>query len=243
LNGLESVELFPPLPPKKRIPFSPIPTDPSQQSVLMNLGEAVVTVIQGPPGTVKSQTLTAIITQALLNREKILVVCEKKTAMEVLAQNLIKVDPRLGQHLALIEDPFADRDEVVTKAREKIERKETEEGNAFSKTVLTQMEQLENDVHLYEERLSKLQSPLFDQKNWMEWVELFDELGGPIELNEDLPHLTFSFEENEYQWVITTAKTLHQWEEQIPQFTQHSFFEYNSTQLQNHLCKTSSFFQ
>ena len=233
LNGLESVELFPPLPPKKRIPFSPIPTDPSQQSVLMNLGEAEVTVIQGPPGTGKSQTLTAIITQALLNREKILVVCEKKTAMEVLAQNLIKVDPRLGQHLALIEDPFADRDEVVTKAREKIERKETEEGNAFSKTVLTQMEQLENDVHLYEERLSKLQSPLFDQKNWMEWVELFDQLGGPIELNDDLPHLTFSFEENEYQWVITTAKTLLRWEEQIPQFTQHSFFEYNSTQLQN----------
>jgi hypothetical protein len=75
LNGLESVELFPPLPPKKRIPFSPIPTDPSQQSVLMNLGEAEVTVIQGPPGTGKSQTLTAIITQALLNREKILVVC------------------------------------------------------------------------------------------------------------------------------------------------------------------------
>ena len=33
---------------------------------------------------------------------------------------------------------------MVTKAREKIERKETEEGNAFSKTVLTQMEQLEN---------------------------------------------------------------------------------------------------
>jgi len=231
LNGLESVELFPPLPPKKRIPFSPIPTDPSQQSVLMNLGEAEVTVIQGPPGTGKSQTLTAIITQALLNKEKILVVCEKKTAMEVLAQNLLKVDPRLGQHLALIEDPFADRDEVVTKAREKIERKETEEGNAFSKTVLTQMEQLENDVHHYEERLSKLQSPLFDQKNWMEWVEYFDEIGGPIELNEDLPHLPFSFEENEYQWVIQTSKSIQQWQEEIPQFFQHPFFEFSSEQL------------
>ena len=45
-------------------------------------------IFYGPPGTGKSQTLTAIITNALENRQKILVVCEKRTALEVLHENL-----------------------------------------------------------------------------------------------------------------------------------------------------------
>ena len=64
--------------------LTPIPLDPSQEKVVFTLEKKQKIIIQGPPGTGKSQTLTAIITNALLNGSTCLVVGEKKTAMEVI---------------------------------------------------------------------------------------------------------------------------------------------------------------
>src|SRR6185437_13419046 len=65
-------------------PFSAVDTDPSQQSIIGTLGANANQVIQGPPGTGKSQSLTALIVNALANNRKCLVVCEKKTALDVI---------------------------------------------------------------------------------------------------------------------------------------------------------------
>ena len=56
--------------------LSPVTLDPSQENVLQQLKQNNALIIQGPPGTGKSQSLTASITQALLNKQKVLVVCE-----------------------------------------------------------------------------------------------------------------------------------------------------------------------
>ena len=66
-----------------------VPTDPSQQSILEQLRQQRKILIQGPPGTGKSQTLTALLINALQNKQKTLVVCEKQTALEVLYNALL----------------------------------------------------------------------------------------------------------------------------------------------------------
>lgn len=96
--------------------LTPVTLDPSQEAVLNSLSSNNKIIIQGPPGTGKSQTLTAIITNALYNNATCLVVCEKRTALEVLQQNLEKMG--LGELCVVIDDIHADRQKVVGRVRE-----------------------------------------------------------------------------------------------------------------------------
>jgi hypothetical protein len=100
--------------------FSMVRTDPSQQQLLHSLGKGENLVIQGPPGTGKSQTLTGIITNVISNGGRCLVVCEKKTAMEVLQNNLRNLG--LGELSIIVEDIYRDRTPLVSSARERIQQ-------------------------------------------------------------------------------------------------------------------------
>lgn len=95
--------------------YTTIETDPSQQQVINNLGQSNNLIIQGPPGTGKSQTLTALITNALANGKRTLVVCEKRTAMDIIAKNLEKSG--LGDYFISVENVNRDRTSVIDKAR------------------------------------------------------------------------------------------------------------------------------
>ena len=100
-------------------PISSIDTDPSQQEILHGLGSLRNTLIQGPPGTGKSQSLTAILVNALENEKKTIVVCEKRTALEVL-QKALKSNGY--EHLCvLIKDIVKDRRVVVDSVRDRID--------------------------------------------------------------------------------------------------------------------------
>lgn len=96
-------------------PFSSVPLDPSQQHLLNSLTKGKSLIIQGPPGTGKSQTLTGIITNALANKSTCLIVCEKKTALDVIYENLEAVG--LEELAVIVEDIFRDRKTVVESVR------------------------------------------------------------------------------------------------------------------------------
>jgi very-short-patch-repair endonuclease len=100
-------------------PLSAIPTDPSQQSILHALSGTRHLLIQGPPGTGKSQTLTALLVNALESGQKVLVVCEKQTALTVLQNSLQNAG--LGDSLILIREALRDRKTVVDSIRNRYE--------------------------------------------------------------------------------------------------------------------------
>ena len=95
---------------------SSISTDPSQQNVVETLTDTQYKIIQGPPGTGKSQTLTAIITNSLENGANILIVCEKKTALNVIYEKLTELG--LDDLTAMLSDPSADRKNIVKRVRD-----------------------------------------------------------------------------------------------------------------------------
>lgn len=95
---------------------SGIETDPSQEEIIETLDHNEYRIIQGPPGTGKSQSLTAIITNALENLSKVLVVCEKETALEVIFNNLRHLG--LEKLVAFIVDVNSDRKRIIEAARE-----------------------------------------------------------------------------------------------------------------------------
>lgn len=62
--------------------------DFSQEKVLKEINNFDSIVVQGPPGTGKSQTITSIISQCILQGKKVLMVSEKKTALDVIYSRL-----------------------------------------------------------------------------------------------------------------------------------------------------------
>lgn len=100
-------------------PFSAVATDPSQQAIISTLGKDANQIIQGPPGTGKSQSLTALITNALANGLKCLVVCEKKTALDVIKVNIERANTQMGALVGVIDDVNDDREAIVDSVRDR----------------------------------------------------------------------------------------------------------------------------
>jgi DNA polymerase III delta prime subunit len=145
-------------------------TDPSQQSILHALEDGGKILIQGPPGTGKSQTLTAILINALENHKKTIVVCEKKTALEVLENTLTNFG--LEHHLILLKDTVKDRKKVVDAARNRMDQLGYRyQEHDFSKEELSKLLQKANGfIQGINKRHRKLNVKQLKNKNWTDLV-------------------------------------------------------------------------
>lgn len=66
----------------------PLPTDASQLEAVAAAVSGQTFVLEGPPGTGKSQTITNLITRAIADGKRILFVAEKRAALDVVATRL-----------------------------------------------------------------------------------------------------------------------------------------------------------
>lgn len=202
INDYESLKKdYKPFQEINRIDFqsiTAIETDPSQQNVLESLKTKSKILIQGPPGTGKSQTLTALLINALENKQKTIVVCEKQTALEVLYNALEKHE--LGKYCIMIKDSSSDRKIVIDSVRNTIDSTDFKKSvDVYPQSVLT--EQL-NGIHLSKNQINaihnKLNQRLVSEKNWQEIV------GSVLEFQSDREDLNlslfpFSFENKEFE--------------------------------------------
>ncbi len=92
------------------------------QDMTLNLVDSETsecTVVRGPPGTGKSQAIANITANAISKGKRVLVVCQKRAALDVVYQRLDKVG--LGKYTALIHDHLADRQALYKKLTTVIE--------------------------------------------------------------------------------------------------------------------------
>lgn len=94
-------------------------SDPCQARAVRLARESQGLVIHGPPGTGKSQTITNIIGDHLARGERVLLVCDKRTALDVVARRLEHLG--LGKLCALIHDPQHDQRNLYMQIREQLE--------------------------------------------------------------------------------------------------------------------------
>ncbi|MGY6557976.1 MAG: AAA domain-containing protein [Nitritalea sp.] len=80
--------------------YSPYPLDASQEEVLQRVAAGDSFVLQGPPGSGKSQVITALVADALARGKKVLVVAKKQVALEVVEKRMATVG--LDAYAALI---------------------------------------------------------------------------------------------------------------------------------------------
>src|SRR5205085_5615355 len=77
--------------------------DPCQARAVRLARQARGLVIHGPPGTGKSQTITNVISDHLARGQRVLFVCDKRTALDVVSDRLNVLG--LGNLCAIIHDP------------------------------------------------------------------------------------------------------------------------------------------
>lgn len=91
--------------------FATLEADPSQEEAVARSRAEPGLVVQGPPGTGKSQTIVNIITDCLGKGQSVLVVCEKKAALDVVQKRLAA--ERLGDRVVRVENTTKDRSTLV----------------------------------------------------------------------------------------------------------------------------------
>jgi very-short-patch-repair endonuclease len=176
------------LEPKWGALHSPMPTDPSQNGVLRSLSQNRKLIIQGPPGTGKSQTLTAIIASALANNKKVLVVCEKRTALDVLHEKLTELIPETKSAIALIEDVVADRANIVQKVRN---RTAAYLSSVHSNSVssISEIRRFEDQASKIESQYLELRKELWQSNRWKDIVGMNHKIRRNITIDETSIHL------------------------------------------------------
>ena len=169
--------------------FTAVETDPSKEEIINTLTKDEIKLIQGPPGTGKSQSITAIVSNALANEAKCLIVCEKKTALDVIQTNLEKMG--LGDFSVVIDDVNKDRKKVIQKARD---INENSNYNYFSKHSFE--DKYRKFCHLKKELNSKYAESLktvFGDFSWKQLIGLYLRFSKSENFYDILEKLNYDF--------------------------------------------------
>jgi very-short-patch-repair endonuclease len=91
--------------------FCPLPTDASQLAAIHAAAEGRSFVLEGPPGTGKSQTITNLISHCLTEGKTVLFVSEKMAALNVVYDRLQRIG--VGRHCLALHSNKASKREVL----------------------------------------------------------------------------------------------------------------------------------
>ena len=111
--------------------FHVVPCDATQTKAIAHARSGDSYIIQGPPGTGKSQTIANLIADFIVRGQRVLFVCEKRAAIDVVYHRLKQQD--LHELCCLIHDSQADKKPFVMDLKQTYETFLTEAGRVRDK--------------------------------------------------------------------------------------------------------------
>lgn len=99
-----------------------IPADPSQRRVVVEARRQGAMVVDGPPGTGKSQVIANLVAEALRRGERVAVVCEKRAALDVVRQRLGSIG--FAKAIGVVHDITEDRKPLFAHIAARLEQRE-----------------------------------------------------------------------------------------------------------------------
>lgn len=159
-----------PLPPVQEVEikeeklYIPFETDAWQENAIRKIKASKSIVVQGPPGTGKSQLICNLVADAVASGKKVLVVCQKRAALDVVYRRLQDID--MDDFLGLVHDFRNDRKQIFGKIARQIER--IEDYKARNRSVdIIHMErrffQLSRRIDTIVEELEEFRRILYDE--------------------------------------------------------------------------------
>jgi hypothetical protein len=96
-----------------------VASDPSQEAAVFDARRAPGLVVEGPPGTGKSQTIVNMVCDAIGRQQSLLIVCQKQAALDVVYKRLEAKG--LADRIIKITDVTQDREPLIRSIREQLE--------------------------------------------------------------------------------------------------------------------------
>ncbi|MDB5355834.1 MAG: hypothetical protein JWN24_2287, partial [Phycisphaerales bacterium] len=131
-------------------------SDPCQGRAVRLARQCRGLVVHGPPGTGKSQTITNVIGDHLARGQRVLVVCDKRTALDVVFNRLRHMG--LGGLCALVHDPRRDQRELYKSIRQQLdelpETKSDEKADAKLAKADAELQALHDELAAYRAALT-----------------------------------------------------------------------------------------
>lgn len=149
---------------KEENTFLPFAVDASQELAIKQVKAGQSLVVQGPPGTGKSQLIANLIADFTSRGKKVLVVCQKRVALDTVFQRLERAG--MTDFVALVHDFKNDRKSLFEKISHQIEQIEFFQKKNKSLDAIF----LERNFTQLSRRIDKISEELQDFKN-----ALFDE--------------------------------------------------------------------
>lgn len=169
--------------------FFILDTDASQEEIINEVGKNRGLVVHGPPGTGKSQVIVNLIANSISQDKKVLLVCQKRAALDVVYQRLEGLG--LSSHVALLHDEKNDRNPLYKKLHNLLE------DDRSIQDYENDLIQISNKIEEYESKLNAIAKGLYEVQSYgYKAYELYG-LGKPVseidvilELKEVLHSLT-----------------------------------------------------
>jgi len=100
--------------------FTPFKMDAHQEEAIKSIKSGRSLVVQGPPGTGKSQLICNLIADHIALGKKVLVVCQKRAALDVVFERM--KEKELTDYLGLVHDFRNDRKNIYQKIANQVDR-------------------------------------------------------------------------------------------------------------------------
>lgn len=126
----------------------------SQEFVISEINKKDVLVVEGPPGTGKSQTITSLVTNFLFDNKNVLVVSEKKAALDVVYSRL----GNLNKYAILIDD-INDKETFYSNLANLLKDDETVNLN------IDELNSINEDIKLYMSKFKNIDEKLYKNKD------------------------------------------------------------------------------
>jgi hypothetical protein len=175
--------------------------DPCQARAVRLARRSRGLVIHGPPGTGKSQTIANVLGDHLARGERVLFVCDKRTALDVVHQRISHLG--LGQLCAIVHDAQRDQRDLYRSVRDQLDALTEAKTNpaaaaeleALDKELAKLHQELTSQEHALAERPNGGKEPSFHELagRWLaidlppQLAELDVPLGQPL-LGDLVPH-------------------------------------------------------
>ncbi|MFN6945779.1 MAG: AAA domain-containing protein [Cytophagaceae bacterium] len=145
--------------------FTPFKMDASQENAIKAVKKGNSIVVQGPPGTGKSQLICNLISDFIARGKKVLLVCQKRAALDVVHDRLKEYD--IADFVALVHDFKNDRKNIYQQIQNQVERlNEYQYKNNGLDTIYLERQflQVSREIDQISEELEEFRKALFDEK-------------------------------------------------------------------------------
>lgn len=145
--------------------LTPFPVDESQEEIILAVKSGNSVVVQGPPGSGKSQLICNLIADFTSKGKKVLLVCQKRAALDVVYQRLATTG--MKDFTGLIHDFKNDRPALYTQIASQIEKVESYRQQNYSLDSVFLERQFTQESRAIDKTIGELdvfRAALFDER-------------------------------------------------------------------------------